>query len=352
MALSIAIVFIGVVAYAAAGPVQPRPNTLQQNEYGDLSDRLARYWEDRRMNEGVKRNLDQIGGGHLVRDTDKQFKGIFNEEDNRLTQYLNPISDRQMLDATRRETLFIDQFRNGNLNNFPINSVTFADTTHHSYSPDLSDDQINNQSFMDQLIKRYILNAAQNADEEIARDLFGSKYLARNLDQIGGGHLVRNLDQIGGGHVLRNLDSIGGGHLVRNLDQIGGGHVLRNLDSIGGEHLVRNLDQIGGGHVLRNLDSIGGGHLVRNLDQIGGGHLVRNLDSIGGGNLVRSLYYQNAETKRRTDKPVILGTQRFMRNLDQIGGGNLVRNLDQIEGDNLMRNLDQIGGGNFVRSLK
>ncbi|XP_077263929.1 uncharacterized protein LOC143898373 isoform X1 [Temnothorax americanus] len=312
---SIVIVFIGVAAYAAAGPVQAGPNTVQQNEYGVLPDFFTRYWEDRRMNQNAKRNLDQIGGGHLVRDTDKQFKGLLNGEESRLTQYLNSASDKQILDTIRRGGHFADRFGNGNLINSSLNSVAYADTISHPYSSNLNAGQINDQLFMNQLIDRDIPNNAIGDDRRIVK----------NLDKFGGEHLVRNLDQIGGGHLVRNLDQIGGGHLVRNLDQIGGGNLVRNLDQIGGGHLVRNLDQIGGGHLVRNLDQIGGGNLVRNLDQIGGGHLVRNLDQIGGGNLVR--------------------------NLDQIGGGNLVRNLDQIGGGNLVRNLDQIGGGNLVRSL-
>lgn len=293
---SIAIFFIGVAAYAVAGPVQTGPNTLQQNEYGGLADLLARYWEDRRMNQGAKRNLDQIGGGHLVRDTDNQFKGLLYEEDDRLTQYLNSASDKQILDLIR--------FYNGNHINSSINSVAFTDTI-NPYSPDLNVGQVNDQLLMDQLINRDVSNARE-----------------------------------------------GDRRILKNLDQVGGGHLMRNLNQIGGRHLVRNLDQIGGGHLVRNLDQIGGGHLVRNLDQIGGGHLVRNLDQIGGGNLVRSIDYPNAETKRRVDQPAsVLEKLYFARNLDQIGGGNLVRNLDQIGGGNLVRNLDQIGGGNLVRSL-
>ncbi|XP_066903575.1 uncharacterized protein [Halyomorpha halys] len=70
-------------------------------------------------------------------------------------------------------------------------------------------------------------------------DSIGGGHLVRNLDTLGGGHLVRNLDTLGGGHLVRNLDTIGGGHLVRNLDTIGGGHLLRQnreyLDSISGK---------------------------------------------------------------------------------------------------------------------
>lgn len=262
------------------------------------------------MNQDAKRNLDQIGGGHLVRDTDKQFKALLDEEENRLIQYLNSATDKQILDTIRQEGLFADQFRNGNLINSSINSMAFADAMNRPYNSDLNVKQIigqaNNQLFMDQPIDRDVSNNARENDR-----------IVKNLDQIGGGHLVRNLDQIGGGNLVRNLDQIGGGHLVRNLDQIGGGH------------------------------------LVRNLDQIGGGHLIKNLDQIGGGNLVRSIDYPNIETKqRRVDRSASVSEKlHFMRNLDQIGGGNLVRNLDQIEGENLVRNLDQIGGGNLVRSL-
>ncbi|XP_071572839.1 uncharacterized protein [Temnothorax nylanderi] len=61
---SIVIVFIGVAVYAAAGPVQAGPNTVQQNEYGVLPDFFTRYWEDRSMGN---RNINGVGGGHLLR---------------------------------------------------------------------------------------------------------------------------------------------------------------------------------------------------------------------------------------------------------------------------------------------
>ncbi|XP_018050555.1 PREDICTED: orcokinin peptides type A-like isoform X2 [Atta colombica] len=57
---SIVIVFIGVVAYAVAGPIQLQAgqNTLQQNEYGGLADLLARYMEGQSMGSY---NIDGIG---------------------------------------------------------------------------------------------------------------------------------------------------------------------------------------------------------------------------------------------------------------------------------------------------
>lgn len=250
------------------------------------------------MNQDAKRNLDQIGGGHLVRDTDRQFEGLLNGEESRLAQYLNSASDKQILDTLRRG-LFADRFRNGNLINSSINSAEFVDPISRPYNPDLSAGQLSDQLFMNQF-----RDAPSNAQE-------GDRRIVRNLDQIGGGHLVRNLDQIGGGHLVRNLNQLGNEQLIRNLDQIGGGH------------LVRDLHQIGDGKIW--------------LD----------------GDLVRSIDYPNAETKRRRiDQPTSISEKlHFTRNLDQIGGGNLVRNLDQIGGGNLVRNLDQIGGGNLVRSL-
>jgi len=249
------------------------------------------------MNQDAKRNLDQIGGGHLVRDTDKQFKSLLNEEDSRLIQYLNSAGDRQIYDTIRRAEPFADQFHDGNFINFSTNSLKFADTISHPHSSDLNIDQTNDQLFRDQLLYIINHNIPNNARED---------------DRI-----VKNLDQISGRHLMRNLDQIGGGHLVRNLDQIGGRYLIRNLNQIGNEHFVRNLDQIGGGH------------------------LVRNLDQIGGGNLVRSINYPNTETKRRIDQPTSISEKlHFTRNLDQIGGGNLVRNLDQIGGGNLVRNLN------------
>ncbi|XP_025157063.1 orcokinin peptides [Harpegnathos saltator] len=65
------IVFIGVTAYAAAGPVQLQtgPSTLQREEYGSpaLANLLARYWEER---SAANRNLNSVGGGnHMLRQT-------------------------------------------------------------------------------------------------------------------------------------------------------------------------------------------------------------------------------------------------------------------------------------------
>jgi len=248
------------------------------------------------MNQDAKRNLDQIGGGHLVRDTDKQFKSLLNEEDSRLIQYLNSASDKQIYDTIHRAEPFADQFYDGNFINSSTNSVKFADTISHPYSSDLNIGQTNDQLFRDQLL--YIIN-----------------------------------------HNIPNN--------ARNDRRI-----VKNLDQIGGRYRMRNLDQIGGGHLVRNLNQIGNQHFVRNLDQIGGGHLVRNLDQIGGGNLVRSINYPNTETKWRIDQPTSISEKlHFTRNLDQIGGGNLVRNLDQIGGGNLVRNLDQIDDENLMKNL-
>ncbi|XP_011250857.1 orcokinin peptides [Camponotus floridanus] len=297
---SIAIVFIGVTAYAVtAGPVQGISNTLQRDEYGSppLADLLARYWEDRRMNQEMKQNANQIGDGYLVRDIDDQRRRLLGELTDRLTQHSDFANDEQILDAIGQGEISIDRYRD--------------------------------ELLTDQLINRDVSNNAREDDGKKNLDQINNEHLVRNLDQIGGGHLVRNLDQIGGGHLVRNLDQIGGGHLVRNLDQIGGGHLVRNLDQIGGGHLVRNLDQIGGGHLVRNLDQIGGGHLVRNLDQIGGGHLVRNLDQIGGGHVLRNVDYSNAETKRSADQPAVV-----LRKLQ------LARNLERIKNDNLLRNME------------
>ncbi|KYN20320.1 PREDICTED: uncharacterized protein LOC108760652 isoform X1 [Trachymyrmex cornetzi] len=269
---SIVIVFIGVAAYAVAGPIQLQAglNTLQQNEYGRLADLLARYMEDQRVKQSAKRNLDQIGGGHLVRDTDKQSEGLLNEEKSRLIECLNSAGDKQILDTFCREELFADRFRNGNLINSSINFVAFEDTINHPLnSPDLNADQANNELFMDQLINGDVSNNAES-----------DRRIVKNLDQIGGRHFVRNLDQISNGHFIRNLDQIGGGHLVRSIDYPNTGTKQRI------DQPMTILEKL---HFTRNLDHIGGGNLVRNLDQIGGRNLVRNLDPIGGGNLVRSL---------------------------------------------------------------
>ncbi|KYN06447.1 hypothetical protein ALC62_02521 [Cyphomyrmex costatus] len=252
---SIVIVFIGVAAYVVAGPIQTGPNTLQQNEYGGLVDLLARYMEDQRIKQDAKRNLDQIGGGHLVRDTDKQFKGLLNEEESRLIKCLNSAGDKQILDTICREELFANRFRNGNLINSLINFVGYEDKINHPLnSLDLNADQAKNQLFMDQLIHADVSNNAEN-----------DRQIVKNLDQIGGRYFVRNLDQIGGGHLVRSISYPNAGikqrigqplsfsekmHFTRNLDHIGGGNLVRNLDQIGGRNFVRNLDQIGGGNLV------------------------------------------------------------------------------------------------------
>lgn len=215
-----------------------------------------------------------------MRDTDKQFEDLLNEEEKNLIQYLNSVNNKHILDTIRQEDA--KRFYNGNLINSSINSAAPADVINHPYSPDLNAGQTNDQLFMDQF--RDVPKTAREDDRRI----------------------------------VKNLDQIGGGHLVRTLDQIGGGHMVRTLNRIGNEYLVRNLDQIGGGH------------------------LVRNLDQIGGGNLVRSIDYPTAETKRRVEQlaNIFAEKQYSMRNLDQIGGGNLVRNLDQIGGGNLVRSFN------------
>ncbi|XP_015174930.1 PREDICTED: orcokinin peptides type A-like, partial [Polistes dominula] len=154
----------------------------------------------------VKRNLDQIGGGNLVRSVSNFNK--YNGE---------------------RSLRNLDQIGGGNL---------------------LRD------------LSGFKFGAKRNLDQ------IGGGNLVRNLDQIGGGNLVRNLDQIGGGNLVRNLDQIGGGNLVRNLDQIGGGNLVRNLDQIGGGNLVRDIERfyecIPDGHNLGGIGvGGGGGHLLR-----------------------------------------------------------------------------------------
>jgi len=257
----------------------------------------------------ANRNLDQIGGGHLVRNTGKQLKRLFEEADD--PSILEFVNGKEMLDQ-EGTPLTADASRDRNSFDSSSSFKTVANPANYPYGLDSNGGRANDELFAGQLSEHDILKARE-----------------------GDGRFVKNLDQIGGGHLVRNLDQIGGGHLVRNLDQIGGGHLVRNLDQIGGGHLVRNLDQIGGGHLVRNLDQIGGGHLVRNLDQIGGGHLVRNLDQIGGGNLLRSASYSNGETKQHIGQSTSARLQ-FARNLDQIGGGNLLRNLDHIGGGNLV----------------
>ncbi|KYM81104.1 hypothetical protein ALC53_08446 [Atta colombica] len=212
--------------------------------------------EGQRVKQNTKRNLDQIGGGHLVRDTDKQFEGLLNEEESRLIECLNSAIDKQILDTFCREELFADRFRNGNLINSSINFVAFEDTINHPLnSPDLSANQANNQLFMEQL-NGIVSNNAES-----------DRQIVKNLDQIGR-HFVRNLDQIGGGHLIRSID-YPNARTKQRIDQ-----PMSILEKL---------------HFTRNLDHIGGGNLVRNLNQIGGRNLVRNLDPIGGGNLVRSL---------------------------------------------------------------
>ncbi|XP_029676362.1 uncharacterized protein LOC115243459 isoform X1 [Formica exsecta] len=248
---SIAIVFIGVAAYAVtAGPVQGVSNALQQDAYvsPDLAV-VARYLENRRTNQATKRNLDQYDE-YRVRDTDRQLRLLINELTNRLAQH--SVSDERLLDAIRDRVAIDEIF------NFP------------------------------------------NANQE-----------NEQLDHIDDGHQVRNLDQIGGGHLVRNLDQIGGGHLLRSLDQSRGASLARNLDHIGGGHLVRNLDQIGGGNLVRNVDSSSAEarrrvdqsvaqrvaavsrqlQLARSLDRARSNNRLKNIEQIDGGNLVGSRHW-------------------------------------------------------------
>ncbi|XP_014602888.1 PREDICTED: orcokinin peptides type A-like [Polistes canadensis] len=208
----IASIYIVACTSISALQVQNDANQLQRENYEPIvTDFLVKYLDDRKpgiskaqkiigMNEQsvVKRNLDQIGGGNLVRSVPN-----FNEYNN------------------ERSLRNLDQIGGGNL------------------VRDLSN---------------FKFGAKRNLDQ------IGGGNLVRNLDHIGGGNLVRNLDQIGGGNLVRNLDQIGGGNLVRNLDQIGGGNLVRDIERfyecIPDGH---NLDGgIAGGHLLRstrrNLD--------------------------------------------------------------------------------------------------
>ncbi|XP_078046753.1 uncharacterized protein LOC144475072 isoform X1 [Augochlora pura] len=202
-------IFLWSIATAAvaAGPVQAGQNLMQRNsQYGpSAAEILAAYLEDHGTTErkvikdepqsnrnrewfGARRlsnqtdpatevarfdrNLDQIGGGNLLRSIDDRFARN------------------------------LDQIGGGNL-------VRSADDR---YSRNL--DQIGGGNLVRSVDDRYF----------------------RNLDQIGGGNLVRsvddrylrNLDQIGGGNLVRSLSGPRD-DFRRNLDQIGGGNLVRNL---------------------------------------------------------------------------------------------------------------------------
>lgn len=48
-------------------------------------------------------------------------------------------------------------------------------------------------------------------------DALGGGHLLKRLDSLGGGHLLaakREMDSLGGGHLLKRLDALGGGHLL------------------------------------------------------------------------------------------------------------------------------------------
>ncbi|XP_043504603.1 orcokinin peptides type B-like [Polistes fuscatus] len=328
----IASIYIVACTSISALQVQNDANQLQRENYEPIvTDFLVKYLDDRKpgiskaqkiigMNEQrvVKRNLDQIGGGNLVRSVPN-----FNEYND------------------ERSLRNLDQIGGGNL------------------VRDLSN---------------FKFGAKRNLDQ------IGGGNLVRSSNILGGGNLVRNLDQIGGGNLVRNLDQIGGGNLVRNLDQIGGGNLVRNLDQIGGGNLVRNLDQIGGGNLVRNLDQIGGGNLVRDIERfydtkkilydycIPDGH---NLDGGigGGGHLLRStrrnldFYPALIYEKQRyfpLRKPATLNTRLgdyddihpFV--LDRFGK----RNFDEIDAnafDNFYKRnfdeIDRVGWSGFVKRL-
>ncbi|XP_029171785.1 uncharacterized protein LOC114941091 [Nylanderia fulva] len=267
---SIAIVFIGVAAYAVtAGPVQGTSNTVQRDEYESpaLADLLlARYLEERKTNERTKRNDDPYAYGHLP------------DEENHLSAHLE--SD-EILDG--RSKISVNGVH-GELHNSPLNAETFIDTSnHHPYGlENVNPGQLymhHNHDILDakehgRLVKTHDIDGLLIKNEHV-----------RNLDQIGGGHLVRNLDQIGGGHLVRNPDHHDGGHRVRNLDQIGGGHLVRNPDQ-SGEYVLSNLGYIGNVHIPGNLDHLGDGHP----------------DEIDDENQVRRRAYSNVEA-RRLDQP-------------------------------------------------
>ncbi|XP_020278306.1 uncharacterized protein LOC109852007 isoform X1 [Pseudomyrmex gracilis] len=155
---------------------------------------LAFYLSDRdslknaRESDGrVARNLDQIGGGNLVR------------------RNLDPIGGGNLLKRN------LDQIGGGNLLKRNL-------------------DQIGGGN----LLRR-------NLDQ-----IGGGNLLRRNLDQIGGGNLVRSIDYTNAEnrHADRQSDGDTFENLLfaRNLDQIGGGNLVRNLDSIGGGNLVRSMN--------------------------------------------------------------------------------------------------------------
>nr|XP_050859969.1 uncharacterized protein LOC127068197 [Vespula vulgaris] len=341
-----------IVAFTelSALQIQNDANQAQRENYHPIAtDFLVRYLDDHKpaqkiteTNEQsiVKRNLDQIGGGNLVRNIASNDFNEYNDE---------------------RSLRNLDQIGGGNL---------VRDLSGYKIGAKRNLDQIGGgnlvrslyESSRKQKMRKNRMNGPNSIRLGNLENLFKSRNEAddrtmRNLDQIGGGNLVRSSNTFGAG-LLRNLDQIGGGNLVRNLDQIGGGNLVRNLDQIGGGNLVRNLDQIGGGNLVRDVDRfydcVTDEH---NRDNVGGSHLLRstrhNADFYPGLVYEKQRYFP-------LRRPSILNSriadheEIYPLVFDRLGK----RNIDEIDAnvfDNFYKRnfdeIDRVGWSGFVKRL-
>nr|XP_033342851.1 uncharacterized protein LOC117229974 isoform X1 [Megalopta genalis] len=213
-------------AWVAAGPVQAGQNVMQRSQYGPTAaEILAAYLED----HGPTGQTAAKGEPQSSRD--REWFGA-----RRPSNQSDPATEVARFDRN------LDQIGGGNL----LRSVD------DRFSRNL--DQIGGGNLVRSMDDRFSRNLDQIGGGNLVRST-DDRY-SRNLDQIGGGNLVRsmddrysrNLDQIGGGNLVRSADD----RYLRNLDQIGGGNLVRSLSGPR-DDFRRNLDQIGGGNLVRNL---------------------------------------------------------------------------------------------------
>ncbi|XP_076290713.1 uncharacterized protein LOC143214050 isoform X1 [Lasioglossum baleicum] len=216
-------------AWVAASPLQTGQSVMQRNQYGPMAaEILAAYLEDHDPTEQRKPVEEESRS-----DRDREWLG-----DRRPPKGFASTTEAGVARFDRN----LDQIGGGNL----------VRSTDDRYSRNL--DQIGGGNLVRSTDDRYTRNLDQIGGGNLVRST-DDRY-SRNLDQIGGGNLVRstddrytrNLDQIGGGNLVRSMND----RYSRNLDQIGGGNLVRSLNGARDE-FRRNLDQIGGGNLVRNL---------------------------------------------------------------------------------------------------
>ncbi|KAG7198822.1 hypothetical protein KM043_001793 [Ampulex compressa] len=193
LASSIAILLTALSTAAGMPPLREAPPSAAQHEDYALvaaPEYFGRYAEEYAGVEGadegvVKRNLDQIGGGHLLRSS-RSRQGA------PLSRNLDHIGGGNLLRSTSERRFYAmpptERFGGGRV----------------EYS-----------------------SSAERKEEARSE---------RNLDHIGGGHLLRDLrplrstakradePRFGADERLRNLDHIGGGNLVRSVEEYAGGY--------------------------------------------------------------------------------------------------------------------------------